>query len=112
MSQIVGYVTTNEAKAFARYAESLGVDVSALANLLLRREMHLGRLDEIPAPPTEERTVKITAHLKGEALKTSFTEHASKYGLRAGPAATRLFRAELEERWLEACLRTNHVDSV
>lgn len=104
MSQIVGYVTDEEARAFAAYAESLGIDVSALANLLIRREMKLGRLRQMQPPPTEERTVKITAHLKSEAVKANFTDHASRHGLRAGPGATRLFRAELEERWLEACL--------
>lgn len=111
MGQIVGYVTEGEARAFAAYVESLGVDASALANLLLRRETHLSRLDRLPDPPAEERGVKITAHFKDAAFKACFTEHARRHGLRAGPAATRLFRAELEERWLEACLAVNHVDS-
>lgn len=111
MGQIVGYVTTEEASAFAAYAESLSLDVSALANLLIRREVQLGRLDQLPAPPPDERTVKITAHFKNPAFKTGFTTHASQHGLRAGPAATRLYRAELEERWLESCVAINLFDS-
>lgn len=111
MGQIVGYVTSHEAQAFAIYAESVGLDVSALANLLIRREMRLGRLNQMPVPPVEERSVKITAHLKGEQIKTSFTVHAKRHGLRAGPAATRLYRAELEEHWLATCLAVNLFDS-
>lgn len=112
MSQIVGYVTADEAAAFATYAEAMGIDVSALANLLLRREIKLGRLGGMSAPIVEHRSVKITAHFKGDIAKARFTEHASQFSLRPGPAAARLFRAELEERWLERCLCVNHFDSV
>jgi hypothetical protein len=111
MSQIVGYVTAEEAQSFAAYAETLGVDASALANLLIRREMQLGRLGLLPAPPVEKRGVKITAHFKDEAVKSKFTDHAGRHGLAAGSAATRLYRAELEELWLLSCLAVNHFDS-
>jgi hypothetical protein len=111
MGQIVGYVTSDEANAFAAYAESLSLDVSALANLLIRREVQIGRLAHLPVPPPGDRAVKITAHFKTAAVKTGFTDHAQRHGLRAGPAATRLYRAELDERWLEGCLAINHFDS-
>ncbi len=111
MRQIVGYVTTEEAQSFAAYAETLGVDASALANLLIRRELQLGRLGLLPTPPVEKRGVKITAHFKDETVKSNFTDHASWHGLAAGPAATRLYRAELEEHWLQSCLAVNRLDS-
>lgn len=111
MNQIIGYVTTDEAIAFAVYAEALGLDVSALANVLLRREMQLCRLRNLPAPEAVERTVKITAHIKSETFKASFADHARQHGLRAGPAATRLFQAELKEQWLASSLGINDSDS-
>ncbi|TAJ68734.1 MAG: hypothetical protein EPO51_24660 [Phenylobacterium sp.] len=111
MHQIVGYVTEAEARAFASYAEALGLDATALANLLIRRELELGRLGALDAAPPGERVTKVTAHFRAADLKAQFRDHAARFGLRPGPAAALLYRAELEEKWLLSSLSVNHFDS-
>jgi len=115
MAQILGYLTSAEAAAFHEQAGLGGIDASALANLLIVRELQLGRLAELTSRfdaevPTGDRT-KITAHQRDDATKLAFGVHAGAKGLKPSPAAAVLFRAELEEHWLLHCLGVNRFDS-
>ena len=101
-TQIVGYVLQEEAERFGKYAAALSLDASAVANLLLVREISAGRLGGlIGRYPAVSGGRKIVAHLRNVELKQGFADHAEKFGLKATPAASSLFRAELVERWLE-----------
>ncbi len=115
MAQIIGYLTSAEAAAFREHAASGGLDASALANLLVARELQIGRLPDLKGRfdvdlSSGERT-KITAHLRVEGTKQAFGAHAAAAGLKPSPAAALLFRAELEERWLSFCLSIKRLDS-
>jgi len=115
MAQIIGYLTPVEAAAFQEHAASGGLDASALANLLVARELRIRRLPDLKGRfdvdlPRGDRT-KITAHQRGEATKQAFCAHAATAGLKPSPAAALLFRAELEERWLKYCLDIKQFDS-
>jgi hypothetical protein len=108
MAQIIGYLTSAEAAAFQEHAASGGLDASGLANLLVARELRVGRLPDLKGRfdvdlPSGDRT-KITAHQRGDATKKAFGAHSAAAGLKPSPAAALLFRAELEERWLSFCL--------
>lgn len=106
-AQIIGYLTSEDAKAFAAYASECGVDGSALANLLIIRALRLNvSLAEVA---DERRTasstqVKVTAHQKHDRLKSEFGDWSSAQGLTPSKAAARLFRTELKVRWLASCL--------
>lgn len=110
MSQIGGYLTPDEHEAFKRYAAQFHLKESGLANLLLARELTLGRLPELKARdgaglPLKDRR-RITAHAPTVAVKAAFQAHSQKAGLTSNQAAAILFRAELRERWLERSVRT------
>jgi len=117
MPQILGYVTTGERAAFDAYALSLGLDVTALANLLILRELRAPRLPELAARydtagPAGDRT-KIVAHTRTPEIKGLFAAHAASAALKPSRAAAILFRAELEERWLGThVLPVNRFDSL
>jgi hypothetical protein len=114
MAQIVGFVTAAERGDFDAYALTHGLDVTALANLLIARELHTRRLAILTAqfdPPRPlPNRAKIVAHTP-EATKAGFTAHAKSLGLKPSRAAAVLFRAELEERWLEKYVLVNQIDS-
>lgn len=113
MAQIIGYLTPDQAAAFQEHAASGGIDASALANLLIVRELLICRLADLKAridadlPPGDR--MKVTAHQSDNATKLAFGAHAASVGLKPSPAAAILFRAELEERWLTFCLTLNSV---
>ncbi len=105
MAQVLGYVTPVERQAFEAYALDHGLDVTALANLLIARELRAKRLAQLTlrfdrTEPLSDR-VKIVAHTPTEATKLAFAGRAAEAGLKPTRAAAILFRAELEERWLE-----------
>ena len=105
MVQLLGYVTPGECKQFQTYASSLGLDASALASLLIIRELKLRRLRKLAESfetelQTSERT-KITAHLRDASVKSAFARHSAASGMKPTPAVAILFRAELAEQWLE-----------
>jgi hypothetical protein len=103
VAQILGYLPADECSEFQRYAGSLNLDTSALANLLILRELAACRLSSMIrfqlGVPTS-KCAKVTAHQAQSDTKQSFVTHARNCGLKPAPAATILFRAELEERWL------------
>lgn len=103
MAQILGYLPADECSEFQRYAGSLNLDMSAVANLLILRELTICRLPalirfQLGVPMS--KCAKVTAHQVRGDTKESFSVHAKKCGLKPVPAATVIFRAELEERWL------------
>ncbi len=116
MAQITGYLTPVQAAAFQNHAASGGLDVSALANLLIVRELRTKRLPilkmdfDVDLPPGER--MKVTAHQRLDITKEAFAAHAAETGLKPSPAAAILFRAELKERWLTFSLGVNQFDSV
>lgn len=101
--QIVGYVPDEEADRFGHYASALSLDVSAVATLLIVREISACRLrglvEQYPAIGGSGR--KIVAHQRNGLLKQAFAGHAAKFDVKSTPAAGSVFRAELHERWLE-----------
>ena len=100
--QIVGYVLDEEAERFGQYASALSLDVSAVATLLIVREISAGRLRGIVERyPSVGGGRKIVAHQRNGDLKQVFADHVAKFDVRSTPAAGSLFRAELHERWLE-----------
>jgi len=112
MPQQQAYLTPEEDTELRNYARSHGLDATALANMLLIRELRLGRLKTEQFPVLDpggqrQRSRKITAHLQSEDQKGSFTAHAVACGLRPATAASMLLRAELLERWLERAMRWN-----
>ena len=107
--QITGYLPRDDAERFRSYAVELGIDKSALANLLIHRELQLGRLAGLRQHQHSEpraRCTKVTAHLADSAIKLAFNAAAQQVGLVPGAAASILFRAELSERWLARSIRT------
>jgi len=116
LAQIIGYLTETDRVHFQAYAQSLGLDASALANLLIGRELTLARLSGLAVRFDQETPVagrtKVTAHLPVAEIKQAFAALAAQAGMKPTRAAAVLFRAELEERWLEASVAVNQIDSV
>ena len=116
MAQILGYLSFVEAVDFQLHAASGGLDASALANLLIARELNLARLSELRGEfcvdAVHPDRKKIVAHVRDDSTKVSFARAAAEAGLKPSPAAAILFRAELKERWLSHCLKVDRLDSV
>ena len=104
-----------ERDAFEAYAFDHGLDVTALANLLIARELKAQRLEQLllNIGPGTALTVraKIVAHTPTDATKSAFAARAEQAGVKPSRAAAILFRAELEERWLERHVFINQIDS-
>lgn len=115
-SIIGAWLSADDGHAFSSYAQSLGLDESALATLLLVRELQLKRL----ANTSEKRldaagkVKRVSARPRNPAVESAFAAHAKSVGLRPGRAASILYLAELSERWLERalCLQGNQIDSL
>jgi hypothetical protein len=105
--QISAYVAPLERDAFERYAGRLGISMSALLNLLVRRELRLHRLPDLRDEhlrPKAPQARKVIAHLDDSSLNESFAMHASRSGLVVAAAAAILIRVELVESWLEEAM--------
>src|SRR3546814_7271787 len=80
MAQILGYLSDDEASAFQQYAAELRLDVTALANLLIVRELRRERLAALR--PLHDRDLggqgkkKIVAHQSDPETKAAFKAHA------------------------------------
>jgi hypothetical protein len=116
MAQILGYLTNDEAIAFQHYVTELRLDASALANLLIVRELRRARLARLiityDAELAGQDKKKIVAHQSDDDTKTAFANHAMQYGLKPSRAAAILFRAELHEKWLASTMDLSQFDSV
>ena len=115
MAQVLGYVSPVERDAFEAYALDHGLDVTALANLLIARELKAQRLEQlllnIGRGPALTVRAKIVAHTPTDAIKSAFAARAEQAGVKTSRAAAILFRAELEERWLERHVLVSRIDS-
>lgn len=105
MAQIGGYLTPLEHDDFKSYSIQFCLSESALANLLLVRELRLQRLHNLKSKylsraPSDSRQ-RVTAHQPNAELKTAFEARSIEEGLKPDQAASILYRAELDERWLE-----------
>lgn len=115
MPQLQAYLTQEEDAELRDYARSLGLDATALANMLLIRETRLARLKSMPTRVQKAngpRNRKITAHFPLGAQKVAFAEHALACGMKPATAASILLRAELSERWLERSMGRDDLDSI
>lgn len=115
MAQIGGYLQPDEHARFKAYANELGLSESALANLLLVREIRRKRLNDLKGKysagaPSESRE-RVTAHRPDAVMKIAFVAHSSKEGLKPDQAASILYRAELGERWLEQSIAGQNLES-
>jgi len=106
--QILGYLIRAECDEFNAYAASMNLNSSAVANLLILRELRLHRLSQLEhyqRNHPRSKCAKIVGHQSNDRTKRAFTAHAESCGLKPTAAAERLFRAELQERWLEHCVQ-------
>lgn len=107
---IGGWLSVEEGVEFEAYANTLGIDLAALATILVVRELNCDNLSKFDSARPRSRVSKgkrISAHTNLTDLKERFGRHALRHGLRPDPAAAILFRAELSERWLWTCLGFN-----
>lgn len=101
MAQVNIYLSGTDREQFSMYAAQFGLDVTALGNLLLARELRVGRLGSLHSRACEERRgEKITAHMSA-GKRGEFAALAKQLGLSVSEAGALLVRAELSERWLE-----------
>jgi hypothetical protein len=103
-NQIGGWLCAPEKKAFENYLRQFAIRPTAAATLLIVRELRCKRLprlrtryEDSPGPDRK----RVTAHQTNGRLKSEFNEHVRSFGIDPDPAASILFRAELDERWLE-----------
>ena len=112
--QVTSRVSANVKAAFDAYANDLGLDGSALAKLLIRRErrhrqlaalvMVGGTLDQAPQSSRRSDLPTITAHYSSRTPVAEFDAYAAGCGLTRGRAGAWVFARELQERWLEKAL--------
>jgi hypothetical protein len=101
MARVYIYVTGTDRERFACYAARFGLDVTALSNLLLERELRVGRLGNLRYEGGKRpRDEKITAHMS-DSRRSEFASHAAENGLSISEAGAVLMLAELDEKWLE-----------
>ena len=102
--QIGGWLRPSEKDALYDYLKQFGIRPTAAATLLIVRELRckrLPKLRELYAAPNGVGRKRLTAHQPDGKLKQAFEEHAAAFGMEPNPAAAILFRAELQERWLQ-----------
>ncbi len=102
---IGGWLSNEDGKKFQDYADLIGLDLAALATLLIVRELNHGRLGALAEKGgSKPKGKRITAASAKADLKAQFSRHAAQYGLSSDAACSLLFRAEVAERWLSNCL--------
>lgn len=116
MVTLGGWLTQAQGIEFESYAAEIGLDLAALATILVVRELNHDRLAALIAqghahPPIKDR--RVSARTRQAEIKLRFADHARKHRLSPDAAASAVFRAELNERWLGKCLGIfgNQVDS-
>lgn len=106
--QIGADLTSDEHRDFCAYADRLLLKDSALANLLIARELRLKRLptlrDRYIRNVPKEPRCRVTAHQTSARANSAFRTHAEACDLGLGAAAAIIFRAELDEAWLWHCM--------
>ena len=101
MSQITARLSPTKRQRFERYAESLGLNGSSLARLLLARA--LGYPVGVPQMGRQTRGSsdgKLTAHLCNSTIVKRLQAYADSQKFSRSEAARLIFEEELTERWL------------
>lgn len=108
--QIGGWLPRSEKLALDEYLKQFAIRPTAAATLLIVRELRCRRLRSLKkryARSIGSDRKRMTAHQPDSKLKRAFTEHAASAGMDPDPAASILFRAELDERWLERAMESS-----
>src|SRR3546814_10703117 len=118
MAQILGYLSDDEASAFQQYAAELRLDVTALANLLIVRELRRERLAALR--PLHDRDLggqgkkKIVAHQSDPETKAAFKAHAIACDLK--PSRSEEHTSELQSlmriSYAVFCLKTKNTNKI
>lgn len=107
--QIGGNLSKEEGRRLKAYAEGLQLTRPNLCALLVVRELACGRLASLrtahAGSEPKRGAARVTVRVSEEA-KSQFRTAAAGAGLGLDDAAAILFRAELEERWLERSVGT------
>jgi hypothetical protein len=117
MTQIGSNLRPEEYCDFKAYAGRFQISQSAVANLLIIKELRRARLERLRLRHKEYRGLpehRITANQRDPTIKAAFESHVARLGLGSDAAAGILFRAELRELWLDRILgpdQTNQFDS-
>lgn len=99
MAQITTRLSPKIRREFESYAQSLGLNGSALARLLIVRE--LGRpLRPYRGAKKRGDGDKLTAHFRSQIIVRRFSKTSAKHGPSIDAAAKKLFETELRDRWL------------
>lgn len=102
--QIGGWLRASDKDALYDYLKQFGIRPTAAATLLIARELRCKRLPKLKDQyrnPAGANRKRLTAHQPNGALKQAFKDHAASFGMDPDPAASIVFRAELDERWLQ-----------
>tara|TARA_B000000460_G_scaffold247097_1_gene221455 strand:- start:730 stop:1203 length:474 start_codon:yes stop_codon:yes gene_type:complete len=115
-NDIGGWLTKEEGEKFQALAFAVGLDESALATILVVRELAIGALASDPSMPVARKVRKekrITARPTRDELKVQFREYSSSLGSSMDATAAALFRKEIAENWLGKTmgLLGNQIDS-
>lgn len=106
--QVTGRMSSDERKAFGKYADALGLGAGTVATLLVIRELRLVRLAKLKVSPRfrqpKDTPATITSHRIRDRQKQEFRDHLDRFDLSASEGLGVLCRAELQERWLETAL--------
>lgn len=101
MARIYIYLTRTDRERFESYADQFGLDVPALSNLLLERELRIERLGGLLHQGCDgPRDEKIAVHMS-DNRRDEFAFRAKSNGLSLSEAGAILVLAELDEKWLE-----------
>jgi hypothetical protein len=107
MAQITARLSPSIRDRFDRYAAEVGLDASELARLLITREMHVRRLEQLAkkqsklsgaSPKYGQR--KLAAHFHRAKKVAEFGRYAVAQRMSRAAAARAIVEWELHERWL------------
>ena len=107
---IGGWLARDEGEKFQALACSVGLDESALATILVVRELAIRSLASGPSKFVPRKVVKekrITARPTRSELKVQFREYAESLGSSMDATAAALFRKEIAENWLGKTIGVN-----
>jgi hypothetical protein len=113
--QISVSVPSKMKAALVNYADELGVDISAIVNLLILREKRLGRLaalSRMGTPPKRPRQLRgkavpmehVTVYFGSLRRTAEFGNYARSCGLKRTDALAWLIKSEIKEMWLRRAL--------
>lgn len=106
-TQIGGWLRPDEHADFMSYLDQFCLRQAPVATLLIVRELRCARLPDLARSyghSSGSGRKRITAGPTSSALKRAFENHAARWGLDPDPAAAMIYRAELQERWLQRAI--------